>query len=100
MTSRIAKLINIDSKEEINVRSVSARIRKQNKFDTGLIIHYTYEKRLTNIKNDIHQLWNQIFQQTPVINTRLIIDNRNSRNLKKELVHQQAALEKHRTNID
>ncbi len=40
------------------------------------------------IKEDIHQLWNQMFQQTLVMAARLIIGHRNSRNLTKELVHQ------------
>jgi hypothetical protein len=40
------------------------------------------------IKKDIHQLWNQLFQQTPAMDTRLIIGNRNSQNLIRELIHQ------------
>jgi len=46
-----------------------------------------YEARLQNNKKDIHKLWNQTFKQTQVFDTRLIIGNRNNRNLTKEMVH-------------
>jgi hypothetical protein len=78
---------NIDSENEIDDTLVKAQLRKQAQFNENTIIHYTYEKRLQNNKKHIHQLWKQLFQQTPVINTRLIIGNRNNRNLKRELVH-------------
>jgi hypothetical protein len=73
--------------EEADDPLVRARLKKPLKFDNNLIIHYTYEKRLQSNKTVIHQLWNQVFQQTPVIESRLIIGNRNSRNLTRELVH-------------
>jgi hypothetical protein len=87
IASRITRTINVDSEEVVDNPLVRARPRKQTKFDNNLIIHYTYEKRRQTNKNDIHQLWNQTFQQTPIIHTRLIIGNRNSRNLTRELVH-------------
>jgi hypothetical protein len=39
------------------------------------------------IKKDVHQLWNQTFENTPVMNTKLIISNRISQNGTKTLVH-------------
>jgi hypothetical protein len=87
MASRIAKAIKSNLNEEADDPLVRARLKKQLKFDKNLIIHYTYEKRLQSNKTVIHQLWNQVFQQTPVIESRLIIGNRNSRNLTRELVH-------------
>jgi hypothetical protein len=87
IASRIAKTINIESVEDVDNPLVKARIGKQTKFDTNVIIHYTHEKRFQTNKKDIHQLWNQTFQQTPVMNIRLIIGNRNSRNMTRELVH-------------
>jgi hypothetical protein len=87
IASRVAKAIKNNPTAEINDPLVKARLNKQSKFDNNIIIHYTYEKRLQNNKNTIHQLWHQTFDQTPVINTRLIIGNRNSRNTTRELVH-------------
>jgi hypothetical protein len=87
MASRIAKAIKSNLNEETDDPLVRASLKKQLKFNNNLIIHYTYEKRLQSNKTIIHQLWNQVFQQTPVIESRLIIGNRNSRNLTRELVH-------------
>ena len=87
IATRIAKSTDITTVENIDDPLVKARLHKQNKFDDNLIIHYTYEKRLKNNKKDIHQLWNQIFRTTPVPDTRLIIGNRNNRNLTMEIVH-------------
>jgi hypothetical protein len=88
LAERIAKSINTTgSEQEVDNPLVKARLNKRSKFDTNTIIHYTYEKRLQSNKKDMHQLWNQLFQQTPVMNTRLIIGNRNNPNLTRELVH-------------
>jgi hypothetical protein len=87
LASRIANSIDADSRENVDTLSLKTRLQKQTKFATNLIIHYTYEKRLQSNKKDIHQLWNQLFQQTPVTDTRLIVDNRNNRNMTRELVH-------------
>ena len=62
------------------------QLNKQSKRKDHLLIHYTYEKRLRNDKKDIHQLWNQVFKETPVLSTRLIIGNYNNRNMTQELV--------------
>jgi hypothetical protein len=88
MASRIAIAIKSNPNKEIDDPLVRARLKKQSEFDNNLIIHYTYEKGLQTNKNVIHQLWNQVFQQTPAIGSRLVIGNRNSRNLTRELVHQ------------
>ena len=100
IASRIAKAITNNSKEEVDDPLVKARLNKQSKFDTNLTIHYTYETRLQNNKRDIHQLWNCTFQQTPVMNTRLIVGNRNSRNLTRELVHRHPDREHDNTTIN
>jgi hypothetical protein len=99
IASRIAKAIKNDPTEEINDPTeeindplVKAQLKKQSKFDKNLIIHYTYEKRLQNNNKAIHQLWHQIFEQTPVMNTQLIIGNVNSRNMTQELVHRRQIL--------
>ncbi len=59
-------------------------------------VHYTHEARLQSYKKDIHQLWNQIFAQTPVMNTTLIIGSRNHRNSKGRLVHRRPNQSNHR----
>jgi len=94
ITSRIATIINVDFKEEVDNALVKARLGKQTKSDINLVIHYIHihEKRLQSSKKGIYQLWDQTFQQTPVIDTRLIIGNRYSRNMTRELVHRRPQL--------
>ncbi len=38
------------------------------------------------IKKDIHELWDQIFEETLVMKTKLIVGNRNSPNTTRTLV--------------
>ena len=84
MAFRIAKAIETDRNEEAQDPLVRA------KFDKNLVILYTYEKRFQSNKTVLHQLWNQMFQQTPAIESRLVIGNHNSPNLTKELVHRRS----------
>jgi hypothetical protein len=55
IASRLATAIKNNPTEEINDPLVKARLNKQSKFDSNLIIHYTYKKRLQKNKNAIHQ---------------------------------------------
>jgi hypothetical protein len=86
IASRIAKTINPDKNDTVDNPAVERKRNKQSKWLNNLIIHYTHEKRLAAYKQDIHEIWNHTFQQTPVLDTRLIIGNRNSKNLTKQLV--------------
>jgi hypothetical protein len=52
MATRIAKSIKNDPDQEVDNPLVRARLNKPNKFDTSIIIHYTYEKRLQSNKHD------------------------------------------------
>ena len=65
---------------------VRIHAKRQSKSLHNLIIHYLHEARLTSYKKDIHELWDQIFQQTVVLNTKLIVGNRNSQNTTRTLV--------------
>ena len=87
IASRIAKSIPFERYEIVDDPLVRSRLDKPSKFDTNIIIHYTYEKRFQCNNIYLHQLWNQTFQQTPVMERRLIIGNRNSPNMTRELVH-------------
>jgi len=62
------------------------RLNKESKSYRNLIIHYAHEARLRNYKKHIHQLWNQVFVDTPLTDTKLIVGNRNSCNATKVLI--------------
>ena len=51
-----------------------------------LILHSTHEHRLQAIKQDFHQIWSTTFAATPVMETKVIVGNRNRRNAKLELI--------------
>jgi len=87
IASRIAKTIDPNSKETLNDSLLRTHLAKTSKWIDNLIIHCTHEQRLESYKTDIHQLWNQTFTGTPVINTKLIVGNRNSRNAAQTLAH-------------
>ncbi len=87
IASRIAKTIHGNPDENIENPLVKAKLNRESKFKKNIIIHYTYEKRFQHHKKIVHQLWNQTFDQTPVIVTRLIIGNKNRPNMKRQLIH-------------
>ena len=51
-----------------------------------LILHYTHEKRFAGYKRDLHQIWSETFVNTPALEVKLIVGNRNNRHAKHELV--------------
>jgi hypothetical protein len=87
IASRIAKTIDPNTNDTTDDPLVQLRIRQKSKWIDNLIIHYKHEARFVAYKKDIHQLWNHIFRDTPVLNTKLVIGHRNTRNLTKTLVH-------------
>ncbi len=87
IASRIAKTIHQNSQHTVEDPLVRQELRQESTFTEKFIIHYIHEARLQTTKKDIHQLWDQTFQQTPIMNTKLIIGNRNSPNLTRTLVH-------------
>jgi len=87
IASRIAKTIDPNTNDTIDDPLVRLRLNQQPELHNKLIIHYTHEARFASYKADIHQIWNQIFKNTPVMNTKLIIGHQNNRNVTKTLVH-------------
>jgi hypothetical protein len=87
LASRIANAINPQDHDATDDSLVRAQINKKSKWIDNLIVHYTHEARLESYKRDIHQLWHHTFAETSVMNTKLIIGNRNNQNYKATLVH-------------
>ncbi len=61
-------------------------LKKQDKWNTCLIVHYKHEQRLATYKKDLHQIWNSTFIHTPIYYTKLIVGTCNNRNNTRELV--------------
>ena len=86
VAARIAKATDHHDMGTIDASSAVSTKRKQNsKGDNNLNIHYTHEKRFETLKKDIHQLWNQIFHNTPIMNIKLIIGHKNHNSTTREL---------------
>ncbi|CAM4973951.1 unnamed protein product [Rotaria socialis] len=81
------KDINYNNIEErkTNITIVSKQ-SKPNKHTHTIFLHYTHEKRLSNLKRDIHKIYSELFQGTPAMKMRLIVGHRNHRNIGNELI--------------
>jgi hypothetical protein len=86
IASRIAKTIDLHGNNTEDDPLVKRRLAKTSKWINNLIIHYTHENRFESSKKDIHELWDHVFTNTPVMNTKLVIGNRNNPNITKALV--------------
>jgi hypothetical protein len=84
--SRIDKTKIYNKTQEPNHTKHQQQLSKQDKWNRSLIVHYTHEQRLANNKKDFHRIWNNIFDNTPTVNIKLIIGTRNSRNATKEMI--------------
>ncbi|CAF3419943.1 unnamed protein product [Rotaria sp. Silwood2] len=95
--SRIASQMDYNNPPSTSDPLVQSKLLKWQKESSSLkqiIIHYTYEQRLAYYKSKIHQKWNDLFQETSVMETKLIVGTRNNPNLTKELVRRSPYLQK------
>ncbi|CAF4038986.1 unnamed protein product [Adineta steineri] len=70
-----------DQIDETNVKKENATCNNDR-----LFIHYTHEKRFRSFKRDMHQVYDNVFKNTPAMNTKLIVGNRNRRDALNELI--------------
>ena len=62
----------------------SPAIRKT--YEDKLFIHYTHEKRFESLKRDMHKIYHDIFQNSPVDDLKLIVGTRNRRDARNDLI--------------
>lgn len=79
-----AATVNIDNNQTVGKLIEAPTTTSKSTFNNHnkLIIHYKHEKRFQTLKRVLHQVRNDIFRDTPVIHTRLIVGNRNRRDAK------------------
>lgn len=51
-----------------------------------LFLCYTHEKRFQPVKRNIHQVYGNVFKNTPAMDLKLIVGSRNRRDAKNELI--------------
>ncbi|CAF3564401.1 unnamed protein product [Rotaria socialis] len=72
----------LEKKQEATIQEK----KKPNKFQNKLIIHYTHEKRFKTRKRDLHRIFQETFANTSILETKLIVGNRNQKSTMKELI--------------
>ncbi|CAF1348914.1 unnamed protein product [Adineta steineri] len=61
--------------------------KKKKPYDENkLIVHYTHEKRFSSTKRDIHRNYTDVFNNTPAMDVKLIVGNRNRRAATNDLI--------------
>ncbi|CAF1227425.1 unnamed protein product [Didymodactylos carnosus] len=83
---RVATITDNEQDEQAKDKFNQIKQQKEDKWDKCVIVHYKHEQRFATYKRDFHQLWNDLFNGTPILNTKLIVGNRNNLNTKEELV--------------
>jgi len=61
--------------------------KNDDKNASKLIVHYIHERRFHSIKRDMHLIYQNIFERTPVADVKMIVGNPNRRDSKHELIH-------------
>jgi hypothetical protein len=81
--------IDNDQTDENQVELTKTSTEAQNKqklYGNKQFVHYTHEQRFNSFKRDMHQVYEDIFKETPAMNAKIIVGNRNRRDAKNELV--------------
>ena len=71
-----------DKPKEINQKPPATEKTSGNK----LIVHYTHEKRFDSLKPEMHQIYHDVFKNTPVEDVKSIVGTRNRRDARNDLV--------------
>lgn len=88
MSAAQANIDNDEADAQLNQPNESTKQpeKKTFNFDEKLFIHFTHENRFHTYRRDMHKIYNDVFQQTPAMDTRLIVGNRNRRETQNELI--------------
>ena len=62
-------------------------------FDKDILLHFTYTSSLAQFGSRFHQLWQEIFEETPLSDISVIFAHRLTDNLKRILVHKKPSKE-------
>ncbi|CAF4114805.1 unnamed protein product, partial [Adineta steineri] len=74
------------TKQTTSRESVAKIQKKPINYADRLFLHYTHEKRFESFKRNMHRVYQNVFKNTPAMDLRLIVGNRNRRNAKNELI--------------
>lgn len=78
-----------DTEEMKTTEATNKTIDKVKNYGNKLFIHYTHEKRFQSFKRDMHQVYQDVFKDTPAMDVKMIVDNRNRRDTRNDLILKQ-----------
>ncbi len=88
--------INNDQTDDTKPAELQEAMKKTGKkpihYGDQLFVHYTHEKRFESFKRDMHTINDNVFKNTPVMDLKLIVGSRNSRDTRNELVRKRPKL--------
>jgi len=82
----------IINNDQINQSSIERNIstsktdQRNKDYQNRLILNYTHEKRLAFTKRDMHRIYKDVFANTPAMDVKIIVGNRNRRAANNDLI--------------
>lgn len=87
-TALSAATADLDNEQtDDQIMTVSTTTNKQStNINDKFNVHYTHEERFHTLKRDMHQVYDDIFQNTPAMYIKMVVGTRNRRDAKNELI--------------
>jgi hypothetical protein len=85
LSAATADLDNDQTDDQI-LKEPTTTDRKPTNYGDQFFVHYTHEKRFNTLKKDMHQVYDDVFQNRPAIYIRMVVGTRNRRDTKHELI--------------
>jgi hypothetical protein len=86
LSAATANLDNDQTDDQIMKEQTTTTTKKQTNYDEKFFVHYTHEQRFNTLKKDMHKVYDDVFQNTPAMYTRMVVGTRNRRDAKNELI--------------
>ncbi|CAF3780839.1 unnamed protein product [Rotaria sp. Silwood1] len=66
--------------------TITTNKQKKKNARKGLFLHFTYETRLKLLKQDLKEIYQNVFRTTPIANIQIIVGSRNNPKSKTEFI--------------
>lgn len=67
-------------------QSTTTTDKKSTNYGEKFFVHYTHEQRFNTLKKEMHQVYDDVFRNTPAMYTKMRVCTRNRRDAKNELI--------------
>ena len=76
----------MQSKQQQQQQQQQQQIKNQQIMVTNSLYTIHYEQRFNTLKKDMHQVYDDVFHDTPAMYTKMVVGTRNRRDAKNELI--------------